>query len=103
LSTHPSTVFQPDRAIPVSHFGFTVIVVPRTKEGALRDAAVRADGHALKIEDECLLPNPGEVSNCEFPRQMNVHAWFNDDPLPDAGAKQPQNRALNDRGYRQSG
>lgn len=55
---------------------------------------MRADYYGLEIQDEGFLTNPGEVSNHEFPRKVNIHARLDDDALAHAGAEAAENPAF---------
>src|SRR6516164_5077955 len=62
---------------------------------------MRADANRLKIQNEDLFTNPGEIAHLQFPGQMDVHARLDIHFAADLGAEPAEQGALEHRGYRQ--
>jgi hypothetical protein len=94
LRTNPSAVLQNYWPIPKGHLGPTVIMIAGAEESALGDAAVGSHGNGFQIQEENFLSYPGVVANRKLPREVNVHARFNDHAAPHTRPKHPENNAL---------
>jgi len=98
LGANPCAVLDCDGAIVVGHVVLGEIVVAGAKERSLGDAAVASDDDGFEIENEDLFPNPREITDPQFPREMDVDAGFDTDAPADLRSKGAQQRAFERRG-----
>ncbi len=71
-----------------------MIVIARAEKSALGNANIAANFDTFQIQEPAFLAYPDVVSNLEFPRERNLHLWFNRHPPADARTKSAEHRSL---------
>jgi hypothetical protein len=78
-------------------------MVAGAKKHPLRDARMRPDPDRRKIQDENLLADPRVTSNLKPPWQVDIHPRFDDNPLANLPAEEPEQSSFEARRPRNRG
>ena len=99
--TNPNPVLKGDVADHQVKGGLLVIVVSAKKQGALREAAVVAEGDLTEVVNPHVLTDPAVITYCKFPRVLDGDARFEDHSAPDGRTKKAQEGAFEGTGPRE--
>ena len=91
---NPNPVFKRDVAHHQVEGGFLVVVVSAKKQGALREAAVVAEGDLTEVVDPHVLADPAVVTDDQFPGVLDGDARFEDHAAPDVRTEKAQEGAF---------
>ena len=86
-SANPHTVFEGDVTHPQVEGGFLVVVIPAQEERSLGKATMIPKSDLSEVVNPNVFANPTVVSNDQFPRVLDGHAWFDDDAFPYPSSK----------------
>ena len=84
---HPHSIFQNNWSMAVLHIQGAIVVIAGAEDNTLRKATIRANGYAFEVDNAHFFPDPGEITDCEFPGKIYIDTGFPINPLSDFRAK----------------
>ena len=102
-SANPHPVVKDDVTHHQVEGGFLEVVVPAQEERSLGKTTMIPKSDLSEVVNPNVFANPAVVSNDQFPRVLNGHAWFDDDAFPYSSSKRLQKKPLPKTWPRDSG